>query len=109
MGKQKQTTKPKSQKPSYANGSGSSGAKNNNSSNGDDGTEFPPRLLQQGYKNKKYASSSLAIEDIVPNAVFVARHALSSAECQEWIQYSEEGGRWDLVAHPATRYVAHRE
>jgi hypothetical protein len=66
---------------------------------------FPPSLL------KNISSFSSEVEPLIPNAMFVMRHALSSAECQAWIAYAEEnnGSRWDVVCHPATKYIAHRE
>lgn len=67
---------------------------------------FPPHLLQQqdGHQHQIYH-----VEPLVPNAVYVARNALSSKECQEWISYAEGGNNWDKVSHPATKWIAHRE
>ena len=50
----------------------------------------------------------MCIEDLIPNAVFVAQNALTTKECKDWIRYAEVSG-WDAVAHPATRWIAHRE
>ena len=78
------------------------------SSNGDGG--FPPHLLRNhGHRPYENDASDDALETLVPNAVFVARHALSHKECQEWINYTEEGDRWESVSHPATKWIAHRE
>lgn len=63
---------------------------------------FPQTLLGDKYKNH------LHVEDLIPNAVFVARNALSAKECDDWIRYAENSG-WDTVAHPATKWIAHRE
>ncbi len=45
----------------------------------------------------------------MPNAVYVSRNVLSMEECQAWIDYAEGRRSWDVVSHPATRHVAHRE
>ncbi|KAL3790705.1 hypothetical protein HJC23_009805 [Cyclotella cryptica] len=68
-------------------------------------TGYPSRLL----KNAKPYSST--VETLIPNAMFIMRNTLSSAECQAWIAYAEEdrGNKWEAVSHPATKYVAHRE
>mmetsp|Transcript_36241 Transcript_36241/g.77286 ORF Transcript_36241/g.77286 Transcript_36241/m.77286 type:complete len:296 (-) Transcript_36241:247-1134(-) len=110
----KQTQKqPRGNKSSSGKGNGSrnaasqSSASQKFSSNSDDG--FPPRLLRSYQIKDNDASRSSALEVLVPNAVFVARHALSSNECQDWINYAEEDNRWDAVSHPATKWIAHRE
>eukprot|EP00956_Cyclotella_meneghiniana_P013086 scaffold18744_cov81-Cyclotella_meneghiniana.AAC.6 len=66
---------------------------------------FPPQLL------KSLPLNSGTAETIIPNAMFVMRNALTSSECKAWIAYSEEndGKKWDVVSHPATKYIAHRE
>ena len=79
-------------------------SKNGCSNCSNDGDGFPPHLLRN-YQNV----SSDALETLVPNAVFVSRHAFSPNECQEWINYAEEGDRWDVVNHPATKWIAQRE
>jgi hypothetical protein len=75
----------------------------------DDGDrEFPPHLLRDRQQND--TSEEVAVEALVPNAVFVARDALSSEECRMWIDYAEGiGDGWDKVSHPATKWIAHRE
>ena len=81
---------------------------NSNSSSGE--VAFPQHLLRNYSPYENDTSSSLdALDTLVPNAVFVARHALSSKECQEWIKYAEDGKKMEAVAHPATKYIAHRE
>eukprot|EP00984_Skeletonema_dohrnii_P003305 scaffold1099_cov143-Skeletonema_dohrnii-CCMP3373.AAC.3 len=65
---------------------------------------FPQTLLNDKHTNRQ----SLHLEDLIPNAVFVARNALSSKECEDWIKYAENSG-YDTVAHPATKWIAHRE
>ncbi|KAL7539602.1 hypothetical protein ACHAXR_009436 [Thalassiosira sp. AJA248-18] len=70
---------------------------------------FPHHLL----RNYHGLDNDDALETLVPNAVFVARHALSSKECQDWINFAEGEGnnksKWDTVSHPATKWIAHRE
>ena len=65
---------------------------------------FPQTLLNDKHTNRQ----GLHLEDLIPNAVFVARNALSSKECEDWIKYAENSG-YDTVAHPATKWIAHRE
>lgn len=79
----------------------SGATKNKSSSN--DRSLFPQTLL-----NKHQISQGQQLEDLIPNAVFVAQNLLSSKECEEWINYAENSG-WDAVAHPATKWIAHRE
>lgn len=64
---------------------------------------FPKTLLREDYSQQR-----LFLEDLIPNAVFVARNSLSAKECEEWIKYAENSV-WDTVAHPATKWIAHRE
>lgn len=100
MGKQKH------QKASSATQLSESGAiktKSSSSSKSSDGA-FPKTLLRD---NNNY--QTLVLEDLIPNAVFVAQNALSAKECDEWIKYAESTGTWDIVAHPATKWIAHRE
>ena len=73
---------------------------------------FPEHLLRQHRHCDHYAeqtSPESLVETLVPSAVFVARNALSSKECQEWIKYAENDNEWDVVSHPATKWIAHRE
>ncbi len=67
---------------------------------------FPPRLL---HDKNKFKSSQLEVEALVPNAVYVSRNALSSSECQDWIEFAEDESKFEVVNHPSTRLVAHRE
>ena len=76
--------------------------------------EFPPHLLRDRRRqNNDQAPEEVDVETLVPNAVFVARDAISSEECRMWIDYAEGGmigdGGWDKVSHPATKWIAHRE
>lgn len=82
--------------------------------------EFPRHLLHDSLRQKNVSSHQDAamIETLVPNAVYVVRNVLSYEECQDWITYTENpttmrGGRkratWEVVSHPATKYIAHRE
>ena len=75
------------------------------SNTNDESVGFPSHLL------KRLPPSTTSADPLIKHAVYVARHALSSAECQAWVKYAEEGngGRWDKVSHPATKYIAHRE
>lgn len=66
------------------------------------------RLFPETLLNKNNNHQVLHLEDLIPNAVFVAHNALSSKECEDWINYAENSG-WDAVAHPATKWIAHRE
>ncbi|KAL7538550.1 hypothetical protein ACHAWF_006124 [Thalassiosira exigua] len=94
-----------------AGGGNSGGVVNSKQASGSigGGGGFPPRLLHsRGHCNSSNTSDEL-VETLVPNAVFVARQALSSNECREWIKYAEEGSRWDEVSHPASKWIAHRE
>ena len=67
---------------------------------------FPPHLLK-----KLSPSSSSNVETLIPNAMFVMHDALTPTECKAWIAHAEEnnGKKWDVVSHPATKYIAHRE
>jgi hypothetical protein len=76
---------------------------NPNSTKGNCDRLFPETLLS------KHDNQVLHLEDLIPNAVFVARNALSSKECEDWINYAENNSGWDVVAHPATKWIAHRE
>jgi len=80
-----------------------SGAPKNKGSSND--RLFPQMLLNNIRENHRHG---LRLEDLIPNAVFVARNALSAKECEDWIKYAENSG-WDSVAHPATKWIAHRE
>ena len=66
---------------------------------------FPPHLL-------KLSQPCLSnVETLIPNAMFVMHDALTPTECKAWIAHAEEnnGKKWDMVSHPATKYIAHRE
>ena len=65
---------------------------------------FPQTLLENKHNNRQ----GLHLEELIPNAVFVAQNALSSKECDVWIKFAENSG-WDVLAHPATKWIAHRE
>jgi hypothetical protein len=89
--------------------------------------EFPPHLLHDSLQQKNVSShpndaAAAKIETLVPNAVYVVRNVLSIEECQNWINYTEyqhtsmrrgerkqRGTTWEVVSHPATKYIAHRE
>lgn len=74
------------------------------------GIGFPDHLLRQHSEHYVQHTPSVSfVETLVPNAVFVARNALSSKECQEWIKNAENDNAWDVVSHPATKWIAHRE
>lgn len=77
--------------------------KSSSSSKSSDGA-FPKTLLRDNVNHQ-----TLVLEDLIANAVFVAQNALSTKECDEWIKYAESTGTWDIVAHPATKWIAHRE
>jgi hypothetical protein len=79
--------------------------------NNNSGSGFPEHLLRHincGH-HPHQATAELQVETLIPNAVFVARNALSSKECREWINYAENNNAWDVVSHPATKSIAHRE
>mmetsp|Transcript_22030 Transcript_22030/g.39641 ORF Transcript_22030/g.39641 Transcript_22030/m.39641 type:complete len:290 (-) Transcript_22030:334-1203(-) len=103
---------PRKKRNKSSNGNGSSNGESQPSatqkSSGNSDGGFPPHLLRNN-SHHQYENDADALETLVPNAVFVAGHALSSKECQEWITYAEEGNRWDVVSHPATKWIAHRE
>lgn len=77
--------------------------KSSSSSKSSDGA-FPKTLLRDNVNHQ-----TLVLEDLIANAVFVAQNALSTKECDEWIKYAESTDSWDIVAHPATKWIAHRE
>jgi len=56
--------------------------------------EFPSHLLLT--KNNQHHCKTTNIEALVPNAVYIARNALSSRECQEWIKYAESSNNFDV-------------
>ena len=68
---------------------------------------FPPTLLRD-YCHYQDGGTAPEIEALVPNAVFIARHALSSKECRDWVEHAESQ-QWTDVDHPASRYIAHRQ
>jgi len=98
MAKQKQ--KQKQNASSSATQLSESGAIKTKSSDG----AFPKTLLRDNGNHQ-----GLVLEDLIANAVFVAQNALSTKECDEWIKYAESADTWDIVAHPATKWIAHRE
>lgn len=55
--------------------------------------EFPSHLLLT--KNNQHCKTT-NIEALVSNAVYIARNALSSKECQEWIKYAESSNNFDV-------------
>ena len=55
---------------------------------------FPSHLLLT--KNNQHHCKTTNIEALVPNAVYIARNALSSKECQEWIKYAESSNNFDV-------------
>jgi hypothetical protein len=69
---------------------------------------FPHQLLKS---LPPVSAGAVETETLIPNAMFVMHNALTSAECNAWIAYAEEnnGKKWDMVSHPATKYIAHRE
>ena len=97
-------------KSSIGNGSSTARSSATQKSSGGDSNDcaFPPHLLQQ-QNGHQHLKTHHNVEPLVPNAVYVARNALSSKECQEWINYAEGGNNWDKVSHPATKWIAHRE
>ena len=102
MGK-RQRQKSTSTKPSAHQPSASSTSSAENHRKPD---TFPPSLLR-GYCHY-HDGAAPEIEALVPNAVFIARHALSSKECRDWIDHAERQ-KWTEVNHPANRYIAHRQ
>jgi len=113
MPRKQRTNKSSNTKQGSANNSADNQSRLAQRPSGDSGVGFPPHLLRSyNHSHSAYEyenDPSDALETLVPNAVFVARNALSSKECQEWIAYAEDGNRWDAVSHPATKWIAHRE
>ena len=99
--------KPKSKSPT-GDGNGASSVSAARKPHRDVGDrEFPPHLLRDRRRQNDQAPEEVDVETLVPNAVFVARDAISSEECRMWIDYAEGGmigdGGWDKVSHPANR------
>jgi len=69
-------------------------------------TGFPPHLLKT-----LPSFSSGTVETLIPNAMFVMQNALTPSECKSWVKFADEdnGKKWDIVSHPATKYIAYRE
>jgi len=85
--------KQKSNKSVVNTGSGKGQDKSSSKHQSND--EFPSHLLTS--KNNQYHHCKTTnIEALVPNAVYIARNALSSRECQEWIKYAESSNNFDV-------------
>jgi len=106
MAKQKQKQKQKQKASSATQLSQTEAIKTKSSSSSSKSSDgaFPKTLLRDNVNHQ-----TLVLEDLIANAVFVAQNALSTKECDEWIKYAERTGSWDIVAHPATKWIAHRE
>ena len=99
---------PRKQRTKASGGGGGAASQPSASQNGGSDGGFPPHLLRT-FSQYESNDASEHLEALVPNAVYVARHALSSKECKEWIKYAEEGRGFERVQHPATKWIAHRE
>ena len=83
---------PRKQKSNKSVNTGSGkGQAQSSSSKHQSNDEFPSHLL-----NNHYHCKTTNIEALVPNAVYIARNALSSKECQEWIKYAESSNNFDV-------------
>lgn len=67
---------------------------------------FPPLLLKN--KNGTKSATSTKIHALHKDDVFASPHFLDADECRAWIDFCESVGM-EKVAHPATRWIAHRE
>ena len=72
---------------------------------------FPLHLLSNDLQRVSPAtsSSSKMFQELVPGRVLVVPEFFSAQECQEWVSFCESSGGLEYTAHPATKFVAHRE
>ena len=85
---------PRKQKSNKSVNTGSGKGQAQSSSKQQSNDEFPSHLLTS--KNNQHHCKTNNIEALVPNAVYIARDALSSKECQEWIKYAESSNNFDV-------------
>lgn len=69
-------------------------------------TSFPLHLLTND-RWKPPTDSRLQV--LVPGRVMVLAEFLTVQECQSWITFCETLGRLEYTAHPASKFIAHRE
>lgn len=66
---------------------------------------FPLHLMS----NDRWKPKDVRVQELVPGRIFVLPEFLSAKECQEWVKFCETSGGLEYTAHPATKFVAHRE
>jgi hypothetical protein len=69
---------------------------------------FPLHLVSNddGWKTPQ---QYLRTQELVPGRVLIVPEFFSPKECQEWVSFCESSGGLEYTAHPATKFVAHRE
>jgi len=71
---------------------------------------FPLNLVSNTHWNFSKAKDT-RIQELVPGRVLVVPGFFTPKECQEWVSFCEGSGvgAFEYTAHPATKFVAHRE
>ncbi len=66
---------------------------------------FPLNLLS----NERWKPKNLKIQELVPGRVLVIPEFFSLRECEDWVSFCEVSGGLEYTAHPASKFIAHRE
>lgn len=67
---------------------------------------FPLHLLS----NERWKpQQDVRIQELVPGRVVVIPEFFTSRECETWVSFCETSGGLEYTAHPATKFIAHRE
>jgi hypothetical protein len=70
---------------------------------------FPLHLLPDRSNRKNGTTPSLKLQELHPGRVWVIPSFFSDQECQAWVDFCESSGGLEYTAHPADKYIAHRE
>lgn len=72
---------------------------------------FPLHLLSNDSNNHNHNKQKqpMVVQELVPGRVLVIPEFFSRQECQEWVSFCESSGGLEYTAHPATKFIAHRE
>lgn len=74
--------------------------------------DFPLSLLNNGKQrvaSHQQPNSVSKLQVWHPDRIWVLPDFFTKRECQEWIDFAESSGGLEYTAHPATKYIAHRE
>mmetsp|Transcript_1660 Transcript_1660/g.2909 ORF Transcript_1660/g.2909 Transcript_1660/m.2909 type:complete len:271 (-) Transcript_1660:898-1710(-) len=68
---------------------------------------FPLHLLPD--KSDSKSSANFKLQELFPGRVWAVPSFFTPKECQSWIDFCESTAGFEYTAHPASKYIAHRE